>query len=126
MAFVFYNPNPSNIRVGDCSVRAISRILDKDWEDAYIALCAEGLMYKDMPTSAYVIGMYLKKRGYIQKFIPNICPACTTVSKFAEEHPSGKFIAVTEEHMVAIVDGDYYDSWDSGGEIVLYYYMEEM
>ena len=49
MAYIFYNPNPSNQRVGDCSVRAISRALDKSWEDIYLGLCAEGLIYNDMP-----------------------------------------------------------------------------
>ena len=126
MSFVFYNPNPNGKRVIDCSVRALSKVLDNDWEESYIGLCAEGFIYKDMPSSAYVIGMYLKKRGYKQKFIPYICPECTTVSKFAEEHKVGKFVLVTEEHIVAVVDGDYYDTWDCGDEIVIYYYMEEL
>ena len=126
MAFVYYNPNPNNSHTGDCSVRAIAKVLNKDWEDVYIGLCAEGLMYRDMPTSAYVIGMYLKRHGYEQKFIPRICPDCTVVKKFAEDHPTGSFIVITDGHMVAVVDGDYYDTWDSGNEVVLYYYMEEM
>lgn len=126
MAYVFYNPNKNGRRTIDCSVRAISKVLDKDWEEIYIGLCAEGLMYKDMPSSAYVIGMYLRKHGYEQKFIPYICPDCTSVRKFSEQHNKGKFVLVTEEHMVAVVDGDYYDTWDSGDEIVIYYYMEEM
>lgn len=124
MAYIYYNPNPNNTHVGDCAVRAVAKILGKDWEDAYIGLCAEGWKYKDMPTSAYVIGMYLREHDFRQKMIPNICPDCTTVKKFAQEHGDGKYITITEEHMTAVMDGDYYDTWDSGDEIVLYYYEE--
>ena len=126
MAFVFYNNNPNGNYVGDCSIRAIAKALGKTWEDAYIALCAEGLMYHDMPSSPYVIGMYLKKQGYERKMIPNICPDCTTLRAFVEDHKTGTFIIVTDGHIVTAIDGDYYDIWDSGDEIVLYYYMEEM
>ena len=52
MAYVFYNPNPKNRRVGDCSVRAISKALGSDWQDAYIGwastlLDAWKLIYED-------------------------------------------------------------------------------
>jgi len=36
MAYEYYNPNPMSRNVGDCSVRAISKALDTDWETAYI------------------------------------------------------------------------------------------
>lgn len=34
MPYVPFNPNPYFQRVGDCSVRAICKALDKKWEDA--------------------------------------------------------------------------------------------
>lgn len=125
MAFVYYNPNPANHRVGDCAVRALSKALGKEWEDIYIGLCAEGLFYHDMPSADYVWGMYLRKYGFEQKIISSICPACTTVEKFAQDHPSGRYVVKTQNHVVAIAGGDFFDSWDSGNEIVLYFWEQE-
>lgn len=59
MAYVLFNPNPKNARVGDCAVRAVSKAVGQDWADAYIGLCAEGIALRDMPSSNYVWGMYL-------------------------------------------------------------------
>ena len=35
MAYVEWNPNPVGRKVGDCSIRAISKALGVDWETAY-------------------------------------------------------------------------------------------
>ena len=51
MAYVFYNNNPRNKRVGDCVIRAIGKAVNQNWSDAYIGLCSEGLVFKDMPSS---------------------------------------------------------------------------
>ena len=125
MAYVYFNPNPKNQRVGDCSVRAIAKALGRDWDDAYIALCSEGLFYHDMPSSNYVWGMYLKRFGFEQRMVSSTCPRCVTVSEFADEHPNGRYVLATQGHVVTVVDGDYYDSWDSGNEIVLYFWRKE-
>lgn len=126
MPYVFYNPNPSSQRVGDCSVRALCKALGKEWDDCYVGLCAEGLLYHDMPSANYVWGMYLRKYGFEQKMIPSICPECTTVSRFADTHRNGRYVLACQNHVVTVVDGDYYDSWDSGNEVVLYYWQKEM
>lgn len=125
MSFIVYNPNPSNQRVGDCTVRALSKALDKDWEDTYIELACEGLRYYDMPSANYVWGMLLTRYGFKQKMIPSICPACTTVDKFSKQHPQGTYVLACQSHTVAVVDGDYYDTWNSGEEVVLYYWQKE-
>jgi hypothetical protein len=40
------------------------------------------------------------------------------------EHSSGTYIAATGRHAVAVVDGNWYDSWDSAGEVPIYYYQK--
>ena len=122
--YIGFNNNPSGKRVGDCSVRAISKILGMIWEDAYIALVTEGFKYHDMPSSPYVIGMLLHRHGFQMRTIPNMCPFCTSVEQFANDHSLGKYVLFSQDHVVAVIDGDYYDSWDSGDEIVLYYFEE--
>lgn len=126
MPFVFFNPNPKGIRVGDCAVRAVSKALGQDWTEAYIGLCTEGLIFRDMPSSNYVWGMYLKKYGFEEAKIESICPNCTTVSEFAEQHPKGRYVLACPNHTVCVDSGNWYDSWDSGSEVVLYYYKKEI
>lgn len=69
---------------------------------------------------------YLKDKGFTQHAVPNSCPDCYTVKDFAAEHPRGTYIlsvgANGGNHAVTVINGDYFDSWDSGNEIVLFYY----
>lgn len=125
MAYSYVNPNPTNQRVGDCVIRAISQALNVCWETAYIGLTAEGLALYDMPSSNYVWGMYLLKHGFVQKIIEHTCPNCISVSEFVEAHPEGTYVLATQNHVVTAIDGNYLDSWDSGDEIVLYYFEKE-
>lgn len=125
MAYVFYNPNPKNQRVGDCAVRAVSKAIGKDWTDTYIGLCSEGLALRDMPSANLVWGMYLRKFGFEEHMIPSICPDCTTVKRFAKDHPRGRYVLACQNHTVCVINGDYYDSWDSGDEVILYYFTKE-
>lgn len=120
--YVEYNPNLKQKRVGDCVVRAICKALDMDWEDVYIQLCMQGFKMADMPSSNATWGAYLKQKGFLQVAIPNTCPDCFTVEDFCKEHPEGVFVLGTGIHVVAVVDGDYYDAWDSGNEIPVYYF----
>ena len=122
MMFVLFNPNPSNKKVGDCVIRAISKIFNKNWQDIYIDLCLEGYMSSDLPSSNYVWGRYLIKNGYKRDVIPNECSDCYTIQDFCQEHPTGNYILGTGTHAVAIVDGNHYDAWDSGNEQPIYFY----
>lgn len=122
MAFRFYNPNPSGRSVGDCTVRAISKALGQDWYETYIDLAIEGFRMGDMPTSNAVWGSYLRKKRWIRYHISNSCPDCYTVEQFAHDHPDHTFILALSGHVVCVTGGDYFDSWDSGNEIPLYYW----
>ena len=64
-------------------------------------------------------------RGFTMHPLPNTCPRCYTVSRFAADHPYGKFLVKTPGHVIAVVDGDYYDSRDTGGEVPIYYWRKE-
>lgn len=76
----------------------------------------------DMPSANHVWGMYLKNKGFTRHIISNVCPDCYTVSDFCRDNPYGTFILAISGHVVAVIDGDYYDTWDSGNEIPIYYW----
>ena len=123
--YIYKNPNPRNKIVGDCVIRAISTALDKNWKDIYTALCFQGLLLCDMPSSNNVWKTYLQNNGFSIGIIPNTCPQCYTVSEFASDNPYGTYILGTGTHTVAVIDGDYYDTWDSGQEVPVFYLYKE-
>jgi len=120
--YVFYNPNPRGVLVGDCVIRAISKIMNKSWEDTYLEIAIQGFMMKDIPSSNNVWGAYLRSEGFSKRVLPDTCPECYTIKEFCEDFRKGSYILATGTHVVAVIDGDYYDSWDSGNETPTYYW----
>ena len=120
--YIYYNPNPIGKRVGDCSVRAISKALNVSWDDAYIAISEEGYKLGDMPSADYVWGSVLKQHGYTRHIIPNSCPNCYTTEMFCRDHPQGTYVLGFGNHVCTIVDGNIYDSWNSSDQVPVFYW----
>lgn len=116
------NPNPSRKIVGDCVIRAISILLDQDWFTTYDDLTALGKLLADMPSSNAVWSEFLFTKGFKRYALPDLCPICYTIKEFCLDHPTGEFLLATGSHVVAVIDGDYYDTWDSGEEVPIYYF----
>lgn len=123
--FKFYNANPVNNLVIDCTIRAISLLTDKTWTETHKAICEESRRQYNMPSSNVVWATYLKKLGYVKHTLPNTCPECYSVKDFCYDHPVGKFLLALDGHVVTVVDGYYYDTWDSGNETPLFYWRKE-
>lgn len=116
-----YNPNPvKGQRVGDCTVRAISKATGQDWETTYAGLTAYGFMLCDMPNANWVWGAYLEDKGFYQSIIDRHGQRIYTVEDFCKDNPKGIYILAIDSHVVCVIDGIYYDSWDSGKEIPIY------
>ncbi len=120
-----YNPNPCGRIVGDCVVRAISKALDKPWNDVYTGITLDGYILCDMPSANHVWGAYLKRNGWRRHLIPDDCPDGYTVADFAADNPEGVYILAISGHAVAVCDGDWYDTFDSGAELPIYYWKKE-
>lgn len=119
--FKQYNANPADKLVGDCTVRAISLALDQDWEKTYIGIALTGFCMRDMPSSDDVWGEYLLSQGFVRKALPE----AMTVSDFCRDNPNGVFILTPKEHVIAAINGDYYDTWDSGDKIINYFWQRK-
>lgn len=115
--WIKYNPNPTGRAVGDCAVRAVSKALDTDWETAYLMIVANGFQMGDMPSSDSVWGSVLRQNGFYRTAIPNTCPDCYTAEDFCRDNREGVFVLGFGGHVATVVDGDLFDSWDSGKEI---------
>ena len=116
------NPNPLGKQAGDCVVRAIAIATQRSWQDVYADLCKQGRRMCDMPSSNSVWGTFLKEEGFRQFLLPESCASGVTVRACCDRYPEGIFIIGTGNHAVAVIDGDYYDSWDSGDEVPSYFW----
>ena len=116
----YYNPNPEGRNVGDCSVRAVSKALCQDWDTTYWGLALEGALLRDMPSVSEYWGAYLARIGLRRYQAPD----GITVGEFACENNRGVYILALSGHVVCIVDGVLYDTWDSSRELVLYYWQK--
>jgi len=126
MIWKMYNPNPvRSDGVGDCAVRAISKALGIDWEEAFLQLSLNAYMMGDMPSSDAVWGALLRQNGFVREVIPNTCPDCYTVEAFTHDHPDGIFVVKSSGHVATVEDGVLYDSWDSSGAVPMYYWTKK-
>lgn len=124
--YIHYNENPrGNYHAGDCVIRAINVVTGEDWNAIYTALCAEGFYIGDWGNNNAAWDWYLRSRGFKRYICPNDCPYCYSVKDFAEEHSSGKYILATGDHAIALIDGDWYDAYDSSNAVPIYYYTKE-
>lgn len=120
-----YNANPEKKRTEDCVTRAISLAMGIDWETAYIRQAIQGLQMHDKMDKNYVWGKLLTDSGFKRMAIPDTCPACYTIADFAHDNPQGIYIVGTGDHAVAVIDGDWIDTFDSGSMIPIVSYRRE-
>ena len=125
MGYVFFNPNPAGKKVGDCVIRAICKLTNLSWQETYLAITLKGFELCDMPSSNSVWAAFLRQLGYRRFVIDDSCPDCYTINDFCRDNPIGKFLLATGSHVVTVIDGNYFDAWDSGNELPIYCWSKE-
>lgn len=123
--FIRQNENPAGKNVDDCAVRALAAATGKTWDQIYCEMALGGFDEKDMPHSDKVWHKVLRQNGFRRKSLPPHCEECYTVRDFCDEHQYGVFVVAVADHVLAVVDGHWVDTWDSGGENPLYYFSKE-
>ena len=118
--FVYYQPNKKDLKdkYGDCTIRALSKAFDCTWLEAFdkaIPYCRE---YQCSNVFALPVSMrkeIFDKLGFTYHGISNAKGSIRpTIDEFAKTHKNGTFLLNVSNHVVACVDGKYYDTWDSG------------
>lgn len=71
-----------------------------------------------MPSANHVWGKYLRDHGFVRCLIEEDC----TVEDFCRDHSEGTYILAIGDHVVCVEGGFYWDSWDSGQEVPVYYW----
>ena len=116
---------PNSVDCGDCSIRAFTKLYDVSWDEAFDIA---GQIAKDnawMPhDKALVEKIITDKFGYemckLEKDEKKM-----TVSEFAIKYNVGTYLVEISRHLVAVVDGQYYDTWDCGDKKVSKYFAKD-
>lgn len=125
MAYKYLNVNPKHQNTGDCVIRGISVLMNQSWAWTYFMICLQGFLMYEMPSTNSVWSTYLSNCGYTRTSLPDTCPDCYTVKDFCRDFPIGKYLLALDGHVVAVIDGDYYDTGDSGNEVPLFYWRKD-
>jgi hypothetical protein len=120
--FINYNKNPAGNFTGDCVIRGIATVMDREWDDVWLEIMTVAFKEKDMMTSNRIWQKYLEQQGYHRYMLPETCPDCYTIKDFTRDFDVGRFIVGTGTHVIAVIDGNYYDTGDSGDDIPIYYW----
>lgn len=122
--WINYNVNPISARVEDCAIRAVSVALDVSWDDAFDMIADNAKAMGSVMHNDAAWGSVLRQHGFERAIIPNTCPDCYTVRDFCKDHPKGRYVVGTGNHAVAVINGNYVDTFDSGNEVGVYFWRE--
>lgn len=78
----------------------------------------------DMPSSKAVVSEFLHGRGFKRYVCEDTYPKCQTIEEFCNAHPDGRYLLATDSHVVAAINGNYIDTWNSGNEHIVYYWQK--
>lgn len=121
-----YNANSDDRYMGDCVKRAISLAFGLDYQQAGSELTKLAKNFGTSYNSDRNIDRYLASKGIKPG---SYSEAGITVDEFSKKHPSGTYLILTynkadgaikgiSNHLLTVIDGDVYDSWDSLGQYV--------
>ena len=125
--YKYYQPNTKDLKdkYGDCVVRALTKVTGKTWRQVFDELLPYVYELQCMPNDKKCYESYLKGNGFEYHGISNKKGSKRpTVDSFSKEHKTGLYFLNVANHCVAVVNGFYYDTWDSG-QNCLYGYWEK-
>lgn len=113
--FHFYNANPKGKYTTDCVVRAIATATQMPYNDVLKGLYEVALKTGYHIDDKKCYERYLKQLGWIKRKQPKKYDGTKYTGKqFCRENIFGRVIAhIGGHHIVAIVEGQVYDIWDS-------------
>ena len=111
--WVEYNPNPLKKNVGDCTIRAYCKFTGKKWEEVYDMSSKFAKEECSIMDESSVVNKFIQEKLNCKIIWPKKDEK-VTVNEFAKTHNKGKYIIGIRGHVVTVINGYYYDSWDSG------------
>ena len=123
----YFTPNPLKKEVGDCVVRALCALENRDWNDVYRELCDIGFELKVMPNGKQTYEEYLKRHGFVRTPVSNKKGTKRpTVNDMAvRSKTEGPIYCDIANHCVTVKDGYILDIWDRGSKSLYGYWTKE-
>ena len=122
MGYRFYNAIPLKIRTEDCTVRTLSKILNISWDSAFDILSKMAKSMGVMPSDKNVFSAVMRMNGFYRENLPNFLQEDYSVKDFSEDNPNGRYVLCTDNHVVPVINGTYFDTYDSGDEYVMWFW----
>lgn len=127
-SYQYYQPNKKDLKdeYGDCVMRALTKALGKEWLTVFEEMIP---LMREMQCPFNCKPCYQKYleeyNGFTYQGISNKKGTKRpTVDSFAKSHKQGTYVLSVANHLVTVVDGKYYDTWDCGYKS-LYGYWEK-
>lgn len=118
--YIFHNPHPKGLLVGDCVKRAFTVATEKAYREVSIELnrlkreLNEKAFNSDKVWREYVKRMGWKKLSF--KAIPG--EPRMTAKQMATLYPKGTYLLRMARHLATMKDGKLLDTWDSSEKCV--------
>ena len=125
-----YNANPQGRNEGDCTIRALSLAYNLSYANVKSDLISLGNKNKSKFNTFPTINAFMEKHRF-KKYLNNEDGSInvSTVENFAKKYRHGNYVVRCSDrskqdmshafHLVAVIDGKIYDTWDSGNYFVI-------
>ncbi len=118
--YKYYNPHPNGKRVGDCVKRAFTLATGWDYRDVSITL---NRIKRELNQTKYNDNKVWREFVKRQKWGKISFPAIKGQRRmdgfqFTNQFKEGTYVLRMAKHLVTVVDGVLYDSWDSRAKCV--------
>ena len=127
--YKYYQPNEKDIKdeYGDCVIRALTKVLEKAWLDVFDELVPIAREIQTTINNKPVYEECLRREGFTYIGVSNKKGSKRpTIEEFAKQHKTGTYFCSVANHVVAVVDGCYYDTWNSGYKSMYGYWEKEV
>ena len=117
--FQYYNCNPKGIVTGDCVIRAISKALNKHWDNVLKDLTKYSLKYKYFIGCTELYEIYLSDNGWEKHKAPrkkNGKPY--KLIEWLNVFDNSAIVTIDKNHLTYIDNSTLYDVWDCTQHIV--------
>ena len=94
------------------------------WDSAFDILAKMAKSMGVMPSEKNAFNAVMRMNGFYRENLPNFLQEDYSVRDFAEDNPNGKYVLCTENHVVPVINGTYYDTYDSGDEYVMWFWCQ--
>lgn len=112
MSYKYYNANSLNNFVNDCTIRAISVVENKTWDETY----------RELSIIAQRNGIILDDVNFIKPLLDTrynrVKNKDKYVGEFAENHPYGKYLITMNGHITCCINGCIVDTFDCRDRII--------